>query len=485
MNVITILIDSLNRHLIGPYGGEVPTPNLDRLASRSVVFDEHFVGSTPCMPARRDLMTGRQEFLWRPWGPLEPFDHPIALRAREAGAVTGIITDHYHYWEYSAHGYFEFFNSVDMIRGNELDMVNVEPLPSVPRWAQNIDRFRPQWGSHYYNNVKDFKQEDDFFSPRTLASACNWLDANHSHEKFMLWVESFDPHEPFHIPEPYASMFTDEKRDDFNCWPPYQTGYHGHVEDWWKQASDRDVAYVRSQYKGMLAMIDAHLGKLLDKLDAYHLWGNTMVVLTTDHGHELGEKQRFGKQPPNYDLSAHIPLMISLPGAAPGRRQALTQTTDLYPTILEALEADPACHDGRSLLPLVRGEVPDHHRDALMYGEFGAGATVTDGHYTYHTGWDPDAPLYNYCATMLLPCPEAEAGKFIPDVDCPVWKIPARNSAPIEELLFDRRTDPEQDHNILDASPEIRRHMRQVLRSLMDQTGAPPEQYHRLMLDRD
>ena len=481
MNVINILIDSLNRHMIGPYGGEVPTPNMDRLAARGVVFDNYFIGSAPCMPARRELMSGRKEFFWRGWGPMEPFDSHIADRARAAGAVSAMVTDHYHYWESSAHGYFERFDSVSMIRGHELDMYKTDVVDFVPAWAKNIDKWRPGWGTRYYKNVKGFESEEDFFAPKTLAEAAGWLDTNHAHDKFFLWVECFDVHEPFHVPEPYASMFTDENPDDFNCWPPYQNGQFGHNEDWWAQASQKDVEFVRSQYKGKLAMVDAHLGKLLDKLDEYGLWENTMVSLTTDHGHELGEKRRFGKQPPSYDLSAHIPLVISAPGIKPGRSGAIATAVDLYPTLLEALGADSRAPHGRSLMPILKGET-DSHREAAVYGTFGTGATISNLDYTYHTGWDPTAPLFEYSATKH-PSPEATGGLYIPGVDCPVWKMPRGQDENIcSELLFDRRKDPGQDKNILEDSPGAKKMMRELLCSEMESEGVPKEQYLRLML---
>ena len=137
MKVITILMDSLNRHCLGPYGNKfVKTPNLDRFARKAAIFDSHFVGSLPCMPARRELMTGRKEFFWRGWGPLEPFDKPVAVEAKKLGAVTAMVTDHYHYWEQNAHGYLEHFDSVKTIRGHEHDMWNTEPLDKLPPWMQ-------------------------------------------------------------------------------------------------------------------------------------------------------------------------------------------------------------------------------------------------------------------------------------------------------------------------------------------------------------
>ena len=75
MNVILVLIDSLNRHYLSAYEPTpVSTPNLNSFADKSWRFDNHFVGSLPCMPARREIFAGRKEMMWRPWGPLEPFD---------------------------------------------------------------------------------------------------------------------------------------------------------------------------------------------------------------------------------------------------------------------------------------------------------------------------------------------------------------------------------------------------------------------------
>ncbi|MDP6217574.1 MAG: sulfatase-like hydrolase/transferase, partial [Alphaproteobacteria bacterium] len=73
MKTIFLLFDSLNRSALQIYGGTNATPNFNRLAARSAIFDNHYAGSLPCMPARRDMHTGRLNFLHRSWGPLEPF----------------------------------------------------------------------------------------------------------------------------------------------------------------------------------------------------------------------------------------------------------------------------------------------------------------------------------------------------------------------------------------------------------------------------
>ena len=90
MKTILILMDTLQRKMIHAYnpGSEAITPNIDRLAARSVVFDQHYIGSAPCMPARRDILPGRRNFLERNWGPVEPFDITFPALLRQRGVVS-------------------------------------------------------------------------------------------------------------------------------------------------------------------------------------------------------------------------------------------------------------------------------------------------------------------------------------------------------------------------------------------------------------
>jgi arylsulfatase A-like enzyme len=100
MKLIFALFDSLNRNALTCYGGtHVKTPNFQRLADRAVVFDSHYVGSLLCIPARRDMHTGRLNFLHRSWGPLEPYDNSFPVMLREQNIHTHLASDHYHYFE--------------------------------------------------------------------------------------------------------------------------------------------------------------------------------------------------------------------------------------------------------------------------------------------------------------------------------------------------------------------------------------------------
>src|SRR5436305_821383 len=118
MKAIMVMFDSLNRHFLPPYGCDwTHAPNFARLAERTVTFERSYVCSMPCMPARRDLHTGRPNFLHRSWGPIEPFDDSMPHLLREAGVHTHLATDHYHYLEEGGATYHTRYNPWEFLPG--------------------------------------------------------------------------------------------------------------------------------------------------------------------------------------------------------------------------------------------------------------------------------------------------------------------------------------------------------------------------------
>lgn len=496
LNIILILIDSLNRYNLSAYApSEVATPNLDHFARRGWRFDNHFVGSLPCMPARREIFAGFKEMLWRPWGPLEPFDKRLPRLLQNRGYATAIVTDHYHYWQDAAHGYVQSFQSTHLVRGHENDNWQV-PLPAeepVPRWVENMERWRPAQARAYYANVRSFGGEEDYFPAKVMGGAAQWLEENHS-RPFFLQVESFDVHEPFDVPEPYASMYGDASlRDRYTVWPPYQDAEM--QARFMSATSPEELAFIRSQYSAKLTMVDTWLGKLLGKLDELKLWEQTAVIITTDHGHDLGERRAFGKQYPHYDSHANIPLLVWHPDYVGNGHSipALTSTVDLFPTILDIAGAYIPTHPhGRSLLPVMRSEGAGRVRDALLYGTFGQGVCATDGEWTIFKSPASDGPLFYY-STLNLRSPAterpflgAEAGYFLPGVDVPQWRVPVKiEPLSRDDFLFNRLDDPHQDRNLWASEPAQRKRMFGVLRDLLAEEGAPQEQYERLGLAQE
>jgi arylsulfatase A-like enzyme len=504
MNIVLIMVDSLNRHALQVYNPDTVcrSPTIDRLAAKSVVFDKHYISSLPCMPARRELISGRKEFLWRPWGPLEVFDPRLPAVLNAAGYNTGIVTDHYHYWEEQANGYVEDFSSAVFIRGHETDFWKLPEQGDVPAWVDKISEFRSAvHPRQYYANVKDFQGEEDFFPAKVFSESASWLDENAMKGDFFLQVESFDVHEPFDTPEPYASMYSSEgSKDEFNIWPPYQM--YNDLDAFMAQTSDEELAFIESQYLGKVTMVDKWLGVFLQKFDELDLWKNTMVVFTTDHGHDFAQRGVFGKQYPHYDSHANLPMIVYHPdnNNVARRVDELTQNVDLFATCIDAAGVtvpDESRHS-RSFLDAVLGQGPCPH-DAITYGTFGQGVCITDGTWTLYKSPVENKPLFSYSTMLLRPLivdnpvdgrvgklPEkpVDQGYFDPTVPLPLWKIPiAIDPRTRENFLFNRIDDPEQKNNLWDSRADKRDTLLQLLKHKLIDEGCPPEQFERLGLE--
>src|SRR5438045_5000212 len=121
-----------------------------------------------------------------------------------------------------------------------------------------------RWGMHYDESRTWFRGEEEFPGPRTMAAASEWIRTNAGkHDRFLLFIDEFDPHEPFDTPEPYALMYdADWTAPAHLIWPPYSVGA---IEK--GVISERDGRQIREQCGGKLTMIDAWFGELLDTLD--------------------------------------------------------------------------------------------------------------------------------------------------------------------------------------------------------------------------
>jgi arylsulfatase A-like enzyme len=503
LNVILIQLDSLNRHFLPAYGNDwVQTPNLSAFARRAAIFDNHYVGSLPCMPARREIWTGTEEFWWRGWGSLEPWDRPLAYLAGQHDITTFLVTDHYHLFEWGSHSYPYDYAGYTFIRGQEYDNWRTDPIRQVPDWAQQMVARMGPAAEIYLRNSQDFQDEDDFFAPREMQATADWLDRNWQ-QRFFLHVDCFDVHEPFHIPEPYRSLYTDDDYRRYSPWPLY-----GRTDAGRSALTPDELAWVRAQFAGKLTLVDTWLGRVFDRLDRYRLWDRTCVIITTDHGHYLGEHGWIGKpDAPLYDTLCHIPLLIWHPGGAHngGRIEGLTQTVDLYATILELLDVEVekrANVHSRSFAPLLLGERTDH-RAVAVYGYSHQSVGITTGEWTllrdhdgaagqsFHYTQQVDQVLgrsYGMRAARPQAYPELEAGRFLAGVDMPVWRVPTYGiqlptpRVPRPDLLFHTASDPGQADDLSAQHPEIVAHLAHLLHAHASALQVPHEQQLRLHL---
>ena len=500
MRAVFVLFDSLMRTALGCYGSSaIKTPNFDRFAKMGVTFDTHFVGSLPCMPARRDLHTGRLNFMHRSWGPLEPFDNSFPEMMRDAGIHTHLVTDHMHYFEDGGSTYHGRFRTWDFIRGQEYDPWKAMVQPP-------LERLREKYSPRHYNfddgwkrlqhaiNCEFMQEEKDNCLPRCFASGFEFLDLNRDADNWFMMLECFDPHEPFQAPERFKK--------------PYETNWKGGVLDWpmYEKVSDspEEIAEIRANYAALVAACDHYFGKLLDYFDRHDMWKDTVLFLSTDHGFLLAEHDWWGKNlQPYYTEISHIPCIGYHPqhaGRAGQRRTALTQTMDLMPTFLEAFGLPvPAEVRGSSLLPLFAHDQPQ--RDIGIFGMFGGPIGATDGRYTYYLyPEDLYAPgLYEYTLMpmhlhTLFSGAEMRTAKLAEPFDftkkMPLLRIDALKDArriPMQDgkkfdpgvgtTLYDLATDPKQQRPFRDAAIEKRFHagIARVLRA----HDAPPEFYRR------
>ena len=481
MRSIVILMDSLNRRFLEVYGNDwVRTPNISRFAARAAVFDNHWAGSLPCMPARRDMMTGRLTFLEAPWGPIEPYDDCLPVELRNRGVHTHLITDHYHYFEVRGAHYHTLFSTWEFHRGQEGDpwIGQVRDPEIPPFYGKNR---RQDWINRNW-----IRNEEDFPGPKCFRSAIDFLELNKDEDNWHLHLEVFDPHEPFYVPASYKELYPDDWDEYVFDWPKYER----------VQQPPEAIRHARNRYAALLTMTDHWFGKFLDAMDAYDMWKDTAVILTTDHGLLLGEHGFWMKNyMPVYNEIAHIPFLYyhpEMPGN--GRRiRSLTSTIDLMPTVLELHGAPTPPHvQGHSLTGLLREETP--LRDAVLYGYFGKEINVTDGRYTYFREPVPGSLAYHYTAHTAAAIHQpsrrqdfarAEVGRFLPHTyGIPVFRLPvpsarAEGALPFH-AVYDLETDYAQEHPI--HGGPIEEMMVEKLVRLLKAYGAPREHFERLDL---
>ncbi|MGI5915786.1 MAG: sulfatase [Anaerolineae bacterium] len=485
MKAIMVMFDSLNRAFLPCYGNDwVQAPNFQRLAERTVVFDRSYVGSMPCMPARRELHTGRYNLLHRSWGPLEPYDDSMPELLRRHGIHTHLISDHQHYWEDGGCTYHHRYSTWVNVRGQEGD-----------RWKALVgetDAMNTDLRAQDRVNRRFLQRDEDQPQTRTFAEALEFLELNHDRDNWFLHVETFDPHEPFFSQPHYKALYPDDYEGPDFDWPEYRR----------VTESGDVVRRCRNNYAALLTMCDVNLGKVLDAMDRYNLWEDTLLIVNTDHGFLLGEHGWWAKcVMPFYEEVAHTPLFIWDPRCrrAGERTNALVQTIDLAPTILDYFGVTvPQDMQGVPLRDTIATGAPA--REAGLFGIFGGHVNVTDGRYVYMRGPTSakNEPLYEY---TLMPAhmrnlfsPEelrdAEmAAPFSFTKGAPVMRIPAMQpenrdlvARELQTMLFDLENDPDQEHPLDD--PEVEARMVAHLVRLMQESDAPEEQYLRLGLSK-
>jgi arylsulfatase A-like enzyme len=355
-----------------------------------------------------------------------------------------------------SYNYTRGFAGVLFQRGQHADRYNVDPidppLPAAPHKLKNLAATRL-----YLRNTADRVYERDWMHGRTLSTTFDWLERNRNRDNFVLWVDMWDPHEPFDAPTFDLECYADPAfRGDAVIYPRYGRGDY-------LSAAERN--HVRALYAALVTAVDRWIGRLIEKLETLRLDRNTLLVFLSDHGHLFGDHDLQGKPTGPYgrlyEVTTRVPLFIRHPdGLGAGRRvPGLAQHPDLLSTILEFLRITPPPDiQGRSLWPAIEGD-DEWPRPYAFSGRFARTAgerVVADAErFDGRTGGDQTGePITVTSKEWALVSPAGVEGRE----------------------LYHLTEDPGQERNVIAAHPEIARQMHAAFVEFMQEVGAPLDQ---------
>lgn len=504
-NVLFIMLDTLQFNYLGCYGNDVvKTPNFDRFAENGFLFENAYSEGLPTIPVRRALLTGRFTLPYSGWKPLDLEDTSITdlLWCREVQTALIYDTPPMRLPKY---GYSRGFDYVRFCNGHELDH---ETFSNVPLSAEfkGEDYISANWlkkddNGEYDNSSKSLIRETECYlrqrqnwqsdSDNYIAVVANeadeWLRKKRdTNRPFFLWVDSFDPHEPWDPPSVW------EKKP---C--PYNPDYEGNpllLAPWSEVEgvlTEEECKHIRALYAEKVTLTDKWIGQLLDSVKEQGLWDETMIVITSDHGQPMGDGEHGHGimrkcRPWPYEELVHVPLLVHVPGLEGGKRiKSFVQNVDITATILDALGLNEEAaleetgHEGIdtydaddlhgiSLLPIMAGET-DSVRDFAIAGYYGMSWSIVNHDYSY-IHWlkkDIDTDSMNslfYDGSGKGGNAGQQSAKL--ETKEEMWTcVPGADvSVPEVDELYDRKTDPFQLRNIITEQPEKAKELLQQLK---------------------
>lgn len=420
-DIIVIVSDSLRQDHVGFYAGDAcpaKTPHIDALLRDSVAFDNMYPQGLPTIPVRTDWVTGIGSLAGRSWQPLVPTDVTCAEILTREGYISTLITDVYHYFK-PGQNFHRGFLEWQWIRGQEYDSC----CTARPQKRSVEDYWKDSFPESWRNlleivcrNLDNAWHAEDFPCFKTFECASSWIRNNKNHTKpFFLWVETFDPHEPWTPPVEF-DLYKDPsyKGKDFILPPGGDASKHFTPEE---------IKRIRSLYAGEVSYVDAMVGEFIKTLKEIDRYDGSLIFYLSDHGHPLADHGKFLKGPDRmYSELLKVPFAFKLPhGDHAGTCiKEIAQFPDFLPTLLNVagLGNNNSALQGYSLLPLVRGEVKKV-RNAAISG--------------YHSGAD----------------------RCIRDK---TWSLVLRPGEEPDEL-YNLEQDPQEKTNVIDRYPEVSRRL--------------------------
>ena len=436
MNLICICLDTFRADIIGDNKklSFVETPNLDAFARESVCFDRAFGEGQPTLQIRRAMFTGRRSFPWRynfdrrghwhhaaGWHKIPPEQDTLAEMLLSRGYLTGLVANTYHMFKPTMN-YTRGFAFYDFIRGQESDNWRAGSYAQVEELIKRHVREPINWRAHgtlvqYLLNVRDRQNEEDYLCSRVFRSAARYLEDMAGSQPFFLWIDSFDPHEPWDPPREYADKYYPgySGKDFIMPGAAYEGG---------KQPSDEEIERIKALYFGEVTFVDKWIGYLFDKIGELGLWDDTIVMVTSDHGTQIMDQGRFGKGAADlHPYNTQIMWYVKHPDGPRGKHiGAFVQSHDVVPSLLHLLGIEYTFCDGENAWDLVTGR-KKAIRDHVV------------------TGW---ASWSNGTAVGRASVRDDE-WNFVTNVG-------QEDKAP---ELYDLKSDTDEEQNVYDKHPEV------------------------------
>ncbi|MBS5049694.1 MAG: sulfatase [Desulfovibrionaceae bacterium] len=401
-NAIVVMFDSLQYNYLHCNGNPwIKTPNFDRFARESVVFDNCYIEGVPTVPCRRAMHTGRYTLPVKGWSALDMDDTTIADLCWGTGIDTAMVFDAAPN-RLPKFGYTRGFDKVYFLHGHEIDheFYAKDPLYHLNPEDYNEEHALEAMDKLLGCNMRDptlqetacylrqrqyWKSEEDQNCYKLMREAVNYLERVDRNHPFYLWIDCFDPHEPWDPPSVYDP--------DMKC--PYDPDFKGKdqflpimgpVEGIY---TEEELHHVRMLYAEKVTMVDRQFGYLLDQLRRLGLERDTLVLVVSDHGEPMGNgKHGHGImrkcRPWPYEELVHAVMMLRAPGLPAGKRiKSFVQSVDVAPTVCEwlGIGVHPDMQ-GKSLLALARGEV-DKVRDFAVAGYYRYSWSIITDEWSY------------------------------------------------------------------------------------------------------
>ncbi len=423
----------------------IRTPNLDAFAKKSVHFRRAYVTCPLCVPSRTSFFTGRYNHTNLSYNNqrfMLSREKDMAGVFKEAGYTTALIGKNHCY---PATGHSDALSRLE----KTFDVLRHAGHTGIaePRTSEQADVNEVRKGKMYAPFAQDPVPPEHNITGTLFQEAEKYVaERAESDQPFFLWLSIPDPHPPYMVCEPYASMY-----DDIEIPPPvWREGETADkparqrlVVDWNRYDQDygeSNIQRLRRIYYGMVSYIDDAFGRFLSRLEGLGLNDDTIVIFTSDHGDYMGDHRMIRKGPHVYEALAHVPLMIRWGDRLPARSvDGFAANVDIFPTLCALCGIEqPEDVQGIDLSPMLRGD-QETCRDAVFLEHGNPGKPLQPEDLTA----DEASRLRESSGHHL--CPEILRGRT-KAVRTERWKY-IYNAGDIDEL-YDLANDPDELYNL-------------------------------------